>query len=105
MSVILREAFERWKQMRDDFELYRHAQYQRAVAELRGELLNRRGQTNHIEAYSLFLGPLQRALAYASEDLQRWWAEPGNGRLTVEEFENEWLRARNYDEETTWPTT
>lgn len=105
MSVIMREAFELWQQMRDDFELFRNAQYERAVSELRGELLNRRGQQNHVEAYSLFLGPEARAMAYASEELIEWWNEATmNRRMTVEEFEIEWLRARTYDEETTWPT-
>lgn len=99
MSVILREAFERWQQMRDDFELFRNAQYERAVAELRGELLNRRGQQNHIEAYSLFLGPEARAMAYASEELIEWWNEsPMNRRMTVEEFEKQWLAARDAEE-------
>lgn len=110
MSAIMREAFERWQQMRDDFELVRHAQYERAVAELRGELLNQRGRENHIDPYSLFMGSEQRAMAYASKELIEWWQDydryPQNRRWTLRAFEIEWLDARTYDEEeTTWQTT
>lgn len=100
MSMIMRAAFERWQEMRDEFELFRHAQYERACAELRGELLNRRGQAEHIEAYSLFIGPYSRAVAYASEDLIRWWAEDGkNRRQTVAEFERQWVAGQLEEEE------
>ena len=95
MSVIMSAAFEQWQRMRDDFELTRHAQYERAVAELRGELLNRRGRENHIDPYSLFIGPENRARSYASEELLEWWHEgSGNHRWTVEHFEKQWLAQR-----------
>lgn len=98
MSAIMRSAFEQWQEMRDEFELFRHAQYERAVAELRGELLNRRGQENHVDPYSLFLGPTSRAIAYASEELREWWAAgPSNARRTVTDFETEWLGQRRGD--------
>lgn len=97
MSAIMRAAFEQWQEMRDDFELVRHSQYERAVAELRGELLNRRGHEEGIDPFSLFLGPWARALAYASEELREWWLWGGieNRRWTVAEFEDQWLRARD----------
>lgn len=94
MSVILREAFEQWKQMRDDFELYRHAQYERAAADCRGELLSAEGREEGVDPYSLFLGPWVRVEKYASEELLDWWTQAGNGRLTVEAFERQWLAAR-----------
>lgn len=99
VSAIMRAAFEQWQRMRDDFELVRHAQYERAVAELRGELLNRRGQQNHVDPYSLFMGPASRARAYASEELIDWWTR--NRRWTVEEYERQWMDDQAYgpDEE------
>lgn len=98
----MRAAFDRWSEMRDEFELVRHAQYERAVAELRGELLNRRGQENHIDPFSLFLGPESRAIAYASEELLEWWSDrPQNRRWTVTEYEQNWLAQRAEIEEWT----
>lgn len=94
MSLIMKAAFEQWQEMRDDFELRRHAQYERAADELRGELLNRRGWGRGIDPYSLFVGPENRAFTYASDDLQMWWCRPKNQRLTVEEFEKQWVAAR-----------
>ena len=94
MSAIMRAAFERWQGMRDEFELIRHAQYERAHNELRGELLNRRGRENHIDPYSLFIGPESRAKAYASEELWEWWQDPHNERWTLEEFEEQWCRSQ-----------
>lgn len=91
MSAIMRAAFERWQEMRDEFELVRHAQYERAVAELRGELLNRRGIDHHVDPYSLFMGPTARAEAYASEELIEWWRDPRHGRWTLSAFEEQWL--------------
>lgn len=102
MSVIMRMAFEQWQEMRDAFELRRHAQYERAVADLRGELLNRRGRENHIDAYSLFLGPMSRARAYASEELLEWWEGRNNRRMTVSEFEAQWLIEQNRDDVEEW---
>lgn len=98
MSAIMREAFERWKEMRDEFELVRHAQYERAHADLRGELLSARGRREHIDPYSLFMGPATRARAYASEELWEWWMEPRNGRWTLEEFEEQWCASREAGE-------
>lgn len=94
MSVIMREAMDRWNEMRDDFELFRHAQYERAAADCKGELLNALGREEGIEPYSLFLGTTARAAKYASEELREWWAQDGNSRMTVEAFERQWLTAR-----------
>lgn len=102
MSAIMRAAFEQRQQMRDDFELTRNSQYERAMAELRGELLNRRGRENHIDPYSLFMGPVNRAMAYASEELLEWWQTGDNNRRwTVEQYERQWMDDQAYgpDEE------
>lgn len=99
MSAIMRAAFERWKEMRDEFELVRHAQYERAVAELRGELLSPRGRAEHVDPYSLFMGPASRARAYASEELWEWWQQPSNRRWTLEAFEEQWLDGQMWEDE------
>lgn len=104
MSAIIREAMERWQAMRSEYELHRRAAFERADADLHGELLNRRGQSEGVDAESLFMGTWARARAYASEDLIRWW-EDGNPRVTVEMFERDWLAAEvepTMEEETRW---
>ncbi|SLN02325.1 hypothetical protein FM103_11895 [Corynebacterium xerosis] len=81
-------AFESYRMMRADFELHRHARFLRAHTELRGELLNTAGRAARIDPASLFMGPSSRVVRYASEELKDWFAQ--HGRLTVEEFENQW---------------
>lgn len=88
VSVILSDAFDTYQRMREDFELHRRATFARAHAELRGEMLSARGRTAGIDPYSLFMGPQYRVEAYATEELQAWFAQ--NGRPTVEQFEAQW---------------
>lgn len=85
-SPIFAQAVAFWHQVRDEFELYRQAQYERAETELNGVLLNQRGKRARIDAYSLFIGPEVRALAYASEELVEWWTR--HPRLTFEQYEH-----------------
>ena len=85
-------AFETYRMMRSDFELYRHARFFRAHTELRGELLNAEGRAARIEPASLFMGPSSRVERYASEELKGWFAQ--HGRLTVAEFETQWWNGR-----------
>ena len=92
MSVILSDAFATYQRMREDFELHHRAIFARAHAELRGELLSPRGRAAHIDPYSLFMGPQTRVEAYASEELQQWFAQ--HGRPTVEQFEAQWWSGR-----------
>lgn len=93
MSVIMDAAFETYRTMRADFELYRHSRFLRAHTELRGELLNAAGRIACIDAGTLFMGPWSRVERYASEELRCWFAQ--HGRLTVEEFETQWWNGRD----------
>ena len=93
MSAIMDAAFETYRKMRADFELYRHSRFLRAHSELRGELLNARGRAAPIDAGTLFMGPWSRVELYASEELKAWFAE--HGRLTVDEFETQWWNGRD----------
>lgn len=92
MSAIMDAAFETYRMMRADFELYRHARFLRAHTELRGELLNAAGRTARIDPASLFIGPWSRVERYASEELKCWFTQ--HGRTTVEEFEVQWWNGR-----------
>lgn len=85
-------AFETYRMMRADFELYRHSRFLRAHTELRGELLNAAGRASRIDSGSLFMGPWTRVDRYASEELKGWFAQ--HGRITVEEFEAQWRNGR-----------
>lgn len=60
------------------------AQYVDAETACRGHLLSKAGQAEGIDPFTLFSGPTARARKYASEDLQRWWAE--HGRVTFTEY-------------------
>lgn len=93
MSAIMDAAFETYRMMRADFELYRHSRFLRAHSELRGELLNARGRVARIDAGTLFLGPWSRVDLYASEELKDWFAQ--HGRLTVDEFETQWWKGHS----------
>ena len=89
MSAIMDAAFETYRLMREDFELYRHGMLLRAHTELCGELLNAHGRAGRIDPYCLFIGPSSRVELYASEELKGWFEQ--HGRTTVEEFETQWF--------------
>ncbi|UQN30502.1 hypothetical protein [Brachybacterium kimchii] len=98
MSEIFNDALHARRLMREEFELHRHASYQRAYRDLNGELLNDRGRAAHVDPYSLFMGNGARAYCYASEELRDWWED--HDRPTVESFEAHWWRGRfGYREE------
>lgn len=92
MSAIMDAAIALQATMRDEFESYRHSMYERAADECRGELLNAQGRARGVDPYSLFIGPAARVAAYGSEELVEWFK--ANGRVTVDEFEANWLSAR-----------
>ncbi|GIG63635.1 hypothetical protein Lfu02_80070 [Longispora fulva] len=60
-------------------------QYIEAENHTRGHLLSRAGEAAGIDPLSLFSGTTARARKYASEDLQRFWAEQAP-RQTLTEF-------------------
>jgi hypothetical protein len=63
-----------------------YAQYLQADAELRGNLVNRRGMAAGIDDWSLWSGTEARALAYATEELRLWWQDPAHPRITVTDY-------------------
>lgn len=92
MSRIIREAFDLWRDCREEFDAYREAAYARAVDATNGALLNDRGRRAGVDGESLFMGSLVRALAYASPELVEHWQE--FPRVTFDEFERQWMQAR-----------
>ncbi|MGM7423007.1 hypothetical protein [Cellulosimicrobium sp. CpK407] len=89
MSVIFEAALDQYRACREAFEDYREGQYRRALDELGGVLLNRDGQRERVDTYSLFIGSHQRADRWASEELRGWWAR--HGRMTYAEFERQYV--------------
>lgn len=92
MSAIMTAAMDTYREMRDDFELHRNAEFMRAHEAVRGVMLNRRGRQDGIDPYSLFMGSTARAITYASEDLLRYWID--TPRPVLAEFETAWFNAR-----------
>lgn len=85
---LVQRALEERRACREQFELYRQEQYDRAIDECNGVLLNRRGEAAGVSSYSLFMGSAVRANAYASDELVEFWRR--HGRLTFADFEAAW---------------
>lgn len=86
------------QQCRDAYEQYNAAQYNRALEECSGVLLNTRGKAKKVDSYSLFQGNANTAKAYASEELQAWWRN--NGRRSYAAFRFSYLG--NDRDRTSW---
>lgn len=92
MSLIS-DGFAAWRECRADYDDTLYAQYEAAEEATRGAMLNARGRARGIDAFSLFMGPEVRALAYASEELVEHWAT--HPRVTFAAFEKQWQRNRD----------
>lgn len=75
MSVIIKAAFERRREVRAEYEDVLWAAYQAAETATNGRLLNRRGEAKGIDPMALFRSNQRFAEAYASEELREWWRE------------------------------
>jgi hypothetical protein len=73
-------------ELRDEYNSWVHTQWLRAEAECRGVLLNKRAQAAGIDPVDLFTRRLRDLSKYASQELQEWFAQPGNQRLSFPEF-------------------
>lgn len=88
MSVIIRNAFAKWRECRSEYNELLYAAYLRAEAETNGALLNAEGRAQDVDALSLFMGTEARAHRYASPELlEHWESFP---RVTFEAFEQQW---------------
>lgn len=70
--------------LRRAYDMHVYEQWIRAEADLRGHLLTREAISQGIDPIDLFSGQTARARRFASEDLQRWWAQ--HGRQTYTQF-------------------
>jgi hypothetical protein len=75
------------QQLRADYETYIDSQWLQAESDCNGQLLTPAARQLGIDARSLFSGSTARALKYASEELQSWWA--AHGRLTLAAFRHQ----------------
>jgi hypothetical protein len=96
MGAIFDRAKSQWAEMHLEWGMYVEYQYNRALEECGGVLVNRLGRDKGIDGYSLFTGTWVRAKKYASEELLAYWAH--NRRLTLAEFEEQWLSGQIEDE-------
>lgn len=87
-SATFAHAVREWRVIRAEYELHLEAQINAAERETRGNLLNPRGIALGISSSSLFLGPLSRAEAFASEELLAFWSR--HPRVTFDQFERAW---------------
>lgn len=70
--------------IRRGYDLWVHDQWMRAETDTRGHLLTKQAAAKGVQAVDLFSGPTSRARKWASEDLQRWWAD--NQRMTFTQY-------------------
>lgn len=91
-SPIFAHAADQYREMRREFDVVLEAAYAAAEEGTHGKLLNERGRTAPVDAYSLLTGPWSRVLKYGSPELIEWFESAG--RPSVAEFEREWWAAR-----------
>jgi hypothetical protein len=88
---IVGDAFALRRACREEFELYREAQFGAAHEACSGQLVNRLGLHRNVSAFSLFMGSADRANLYATLELLDWWAD--HRRLNYRQFEEAWVGA------------
>lgn len=86
-SSIIAQAFERWRNVRADYELVKESAFRCAEAATSGALLNAEARARGIDAWSLFQGPEARAQRWASEELRDHWRT--HPRVTFAQYEKE----------------
>lgn len=72
------------KELREEYDTWLHTQWLRAEDETRGVMLTKRAEHDGVNISDLFTGRL--SLKHASPELQEWFAQPGNQRLSYPEF-------------------
>lgn len=77
---------DREAELRDEYRMWLHTQWLRAEEECRGRLLTKRAEFDGIDPADLFSRKLKDLRKYASPELQEWFAQPGNQRMSFPEF-------------------
>lgn len=81
--------------MCSEYDAAVEAQYQVAVEETNGYLVNKRGKAKDIDGWSLFKGSSSRAYLYASEELIAFWNLVP--RIDKNKFEHQWCASLGYN--------
>lgn len=84
-SLIIRAAFDQWREIRDEYQLVLEAHFRAADQATGGNLLNRDARARGISSWSLFMGPEVRAQRWASEELKYHWVS--HPRVTFAAYE------------------
>jgi hypothetical protein len=92
VSAIFRNAAFQYREMRQEFELVLEAAYAAAEEGAHGKMLNTLGRSEHVDAYSLMMGPWRRVEKYASPELIEWFQQ--HPRPSVADYESEWMLNR-----------
>ncbi|GAB3176037.1 hypothetical protein GCM10027059_50280 [Myceligenerans halotolerans] len=100
-SAIFTRAAAEWTQMRAEYESYLEAHIEAAAEACRDALLNARGRAAGITVWDLFVRGPRFSEAYASEELLDFWRH--TPRLTVADFERQWLARDRADAPDAWP--
>jgi hypothetical protein len=96
-SVEARKAPTEREQAKRAYQDWLHAQTLRAIEATNGALLSNAGKAwakqAGISDEAMLDGTVNRAQVkkYASEELLRWFAEPGNARMTETDFIQQWM--------------
>lgn len=94
MSVIIENAFARWRECRSEYNELLYAAYEFAARETNGALLNAEGRAKDVDSLSLFMGNQSYAHKYASEELLEHWQR--HPRVTFAVFEQQWLSSQQW---------
>lgn len=90
-SAIFAAAVAQYHTCRADYGIYLEGIFSQASDDTSGALLNARGKSKGVDAFSLFSGNETRALAYASEELVEWWGK--HPRMSYTAFERMWFQS------------
>lgn len=81
-----------WRAMKADYQAELERRIIEADTATIGNLVNRAGRAHGISGPTLFTGPEARAYRYASRELLDHWED--HGRLSLAQFEAEWIATR-----------
>jgi len=84
-SLIIRAAFDQWREVREEYQLVLEAHYRAADDATGGNLLTRDARKRGITSWSLFMGQESRAQKWASEELKYHWQS--HPRVTFAAYE------------------
>ena len=84
-SLIIRAAFDSWREVRREYQLVLEAHYRVADQATGGNLLTRDARARGVSSWSLFMGQESRAQKWASEELKYHWQS--HPRVTFAAYE------------------